>query len=200
MQPVTIRLIRHGQTDLNRMNKYVSRSDPSLNEFGREQIFDFLERNKDITFSGIYTSPLKRCQESSEIIAKCLGIETYIDDRLREIDLGNFEGLSPSELLSHNSPFRDEYELWRNNDIVEFPQSGECVDHAIGRVSDFWNSIIDSGNNIIVCSHSILSRILLCNSVLNLPYRSYRKFSIDNGKFFDFEVNDGYVKISKLNS
>lgn len=87
-------LMRHGQTDLNLQNRTVGSIDEPMNETGREQVREALQRLKEggsiLTF--IVTSTLWRAAEAAMIIGEELGVPIYADSRLRERKVGILEG------------------------------------------------------------------------------------------------------------
>lgn len=92
-------LVRHGETDFNKENRFVGTTDQSLNKKGREQakktgeyLLDWSIKNQ-ITYEVILTSPLKRCHETAKIINQFFNIDVDKEDLLRERNYGIFEGL-----------------------------------------------------------------------------------------------------------
>lgn len=92
-------LIRHGETDYNKENRFIGVSDQPLNKKGREQakvtgeyLMNWSMKNK-IDFDVILSSPLQRCYETAKIINKYFEIDVHKEDLLRERNYGVFEGL-----------------------------------------------------------------------------------------------------------
>lgn len=92
MSTMTLYLIRHGQTEWNRLHRLQGTNDIPLNENGlavaRATALGMKEAG--LTFDRIYSSPLSRAYETARIL--CPDQEIEIDDRLREISFGNLEG------------------------------------------------------------------------------------------------------------
>jgi broad specificity phosphatase PhoE len=89
-----ILIVRHGETDWNRDRRFQGHADPPLNDAGREQaraLADELARER-IDF--VYTSDLVRARETAEIVATRLGADVVALSELREIDVGEWEGLT----------------------------------------------------------------------------------------------------------
>ncbi|MBR3319189.1 histidine phosphatase family protein [Candidatus Saccharibacteria bacterium] len=86
-----IYIARHGQTDWNIQHRAQGRSDIPLNETGRNQAEALREKIKDIKFTAVYASPLKRAAETAQIATDEKYNITY-DDRLVERSFGDFEG------------------------------------------------------------------------------------------------------------
>jgi probable phosphoglycerate mutase len=94
--------IRHGQTDMNAQERLLGcKSDPSLNDVGIRQAHEVAEMLKSMKIDLIITSPLRRATETTDIIAKQLGIKNdniKIGEQLYERDFGDYEGELLSEL------------------------------------------------------------------------------------------------------
>lgn len=90
----TFYITRHGESQSNVKGIVTESLDPenNLTAKGREQAQKAAEELKDKNISLIYTSPLQRTKETAEIIATVLGIEVVVDERLREQEVGVYEG------------------------------------------------------------------------------------------------------------
>ncbi|MGH3064745.1 MAG: histidine phosphatase family protein [Gaiellaceae bacterium] len=96
----TIVLVRHGETDWNREQRYQGHTNTPLNEAGREQARELAGLLRDEPLSAIYTSPLLRASQTAEILADRLGLESQWLEALREIDVGTWEGRTFDEVKS----------------------------------------------------------------------------------------------------
>jgi broad specificity phosphatase PhoE len=91
-------LVRHGETDWNRARRFQGHADPPLNETGREQARTLAAELAGDRPDVIYTSDLARAHETAEIIASSLGAPVVVDPALREIDVGEWQGLTWPEI------------------------------------------------------------------------------------------------------
>ena len=94
----TIVLVRHGETDWNRERRYQGHADTPLNEAGRAQARELAEILRPERVSAVYTSPLRRASETARIVADRLGLEARELEPLREIDVGDWQGLTVDEV------------------------------------------------------------------------------------------------------
>jgi len=124
-------LIRHGEPDAEVRGRCYGRLDVGLSAEGRRQLERVAERLAREPLSAIFASPRKRAVESAQILAArhVCGVRT--DEDLREIDFGDFEGLTYDEIaLRHPERFRQ----WMDRPTeVEFP-NGESFPAMRARV------------------------------------------------------------------
>ena len=96
--PTTIVLVRHGETDWNRDNRFQGRADPPLNDIGREQARVLAAALHTESFAAAYTSPLRRAAETAAILAGALQVDAVPDASLMEVDVGSWSGLTRTEV------------------------------------------------------------------------------------------------------
>ena len=94
----TIVLVRHGETDWNRDNRFQGHADPPLNETGRAQAHVLASELRSMSFGAAYTSPLRRAAETAAILAGELDLEPRPDESLKEVDVGSWSGLTRTEV------------------------------------------------------------------------------------------------------
>jgi probable phosphoglycerate mutase len=93
----TILLVRHGETDWNRERRWQGHADRPLNETGRAQARALAERLAADPPGAIWSSDLTRARETAEIVGARLGLPVAFDERLREVDVGEWSGLTAAE-------------------------------------------------------------------------------------------------------
>jgi broad specificity phosphatase PhoE len=96
--PTTIVLVRHGETDWNRANRFQGRADPPLNDTGRGQARVLAAELGTESFAAAYTSPLRRAAETAVILAGALRVDAVPDGSLMEVDVGSWSGLTRTEV------------------------------------------------------------------------------------------------------
>ncbi len=91
-------LIRHGETESNRLGLPLGRRDVPLNERGISQVERLGRALKDEPLTAIYSSPLARTMETANAVAQPHDLEVQIEDRLIEMDIGEIDGLTFPEV------------------------------------------------------------------------------------------------------
>jgi probable phosphomutase (TIGR03848 family) len=98
---MTVILLRHGRSTSNTAGILAGRSEGvDLDDKGREQAAGLIDRIGDLPIRAVVTSPLLRCRRTVEPLAEALCLEPLIDDRLAEVDYGEWTGRKIGELTS----------------------------------------------------------------------------------------------------
>jgi len=96
--PRTLYLVRHGETEWNRIGRWQGATDIPLSDVGRAQARLLAARLRDSRIAAVYASQLSRALETAQILAAGLGAPApTVDPRLRERGYGAFEGLTREE-------------------------------------------------------------------------------------------------------
>jgi broad specificity phosphatase PhoE len=91
-------LIRHGQSLSNAEGRVQGQSDVALSPLGLRQAGALVAALGSLDIDSIYASPLRRAMQSAEPLAAALRLTIHADDRLKEINAGEFQGLLWSEI------------------------------------------------------------------------------------------------------
>jgi probable phosphoglycerate mutase len=94
----TVILARHGETDWNRERRWQGHADPPLNATGRAQAAALARALAAEPLDGVYSSDLRRARETAATVAARRGLEVVALEELREIDVGEWSGLTSREL------------------------------------------------------------------------------------------------------
>jgi probable phosphoglycerate mutase len=104
---VTTYIIRHGQTDWNVEYRLQGQQDTPLNRTGRRQATENGVRLKhaagDLSAYSFVSSPLQRARETMELMRRAAGLDPQgyaIDERLKEISFGDWEGWTNAEIAA----------------------------------------------------------------------------------------------------
>ena len=87
-------IVRHGETDWNRVRRVQGHTDIELNDYGRKLAEETAEGMKEIRLDLCFTSPLKRAKETALIVLGDRQIPVYDEPRIEEISFGRYEGVN----------------------------------------------------------------------------------------------------------
>lgn len=152
--------------------------DTDLNEKGRYQADRFFQVYKQIPFDKIYTSALKRSQQSVEAFSK-LGIPQEHLAGLNEISWGTKEGkpVTPTEDEYYHYMIRQ----WQLGNTTLKIEKGESPEDVVRRMAPAVDYILSKPEekNVLICMHGRAIRILLCH-ILNYPLQCMDMFEHEN--------------------
>lgn len=197
---VRICLLRHGETAFNADgNRYCGRTDIALTKKGLEQAERMCALLKDFRFDKIYSSPLQRARTTAGI-ASGTPQDVRVDERLIEIDFGNWEGKHSEEFIAEDP------EAWNNwmSDPVQYQagRTGESGEAILQRLNSFYQELMDryDGQTILVVAHNGVNRLFMA-SQLGMPLKNYRKIVQENSALtlITLDKVEGF-KLLKLNA
>lgn len=97
---MTVILLRHGRSTSNTAHVLAGRAEGiDLDDKGREQADALVARIGSLPIRALVTSPLLRCRRTLEPLAAALGLEPVVDERLSEVDYGQWTGRKIGELV-----------------------------------------------------------------------------------------------------
>ena len=190
----TIYLIRHGQTEYNKL-KLVQGSgiDSNLNEVGWAQGKAFFEQYKHVPFQRIYTSKLKRTHQTVKRFLDN-GINWEQFEGLNEISWGVKEGkiITPADDQQHFEMLA----AWERGDLTWKVEGGESPLDVQERQRRDWEKIMSrtEEKNILVCMHGRAMRILLC-LLLENPLSEMDRFSHSNTCLYKLTYAQGKYEL-----
>lgn len=162
---INIYLVRHGETDWNNQGIYQGWSDIPLNANGLRQAKECAHALESVVFDRIITSDLVRARVTAETILGEREIPFIVDDRLREINFGEWEGLTYDEI---DAQWEDViHQMYATPHLVKVP-GGDDLETVQARA---WAAVKDgleglsSGSNLLIVCHGGTIRTLLCKLV-----------------------------------
>jgi probable phosphoglycerate mutase len=175
----TLYIVRHGQTELNRLGIIQGRGvDSDLNDEGRKQAKLFFEAYKSVPFDKIYISELKRTQQS---------IEPFIDTAipfeklpgLDELGWGIHEGQAPTP--ENKAAFMQIMRSWLDGNLDEKFEGGESPNEVKARQQEALKVIMShpEEKTVLICMHGRALRLLLCQ-LSNKPLTEMDTFPHQN--------------------
>ena len=169
-----ILLIRHGQSEWNKLNLFTGFKNIELSEQGIEEANKAGQnfKNLDIKFNIVFTSELKRAQETAKIILQNLDQWDFLNNQgkiisninLNERDYGDLTGLNKKETAEKFG--EEQVHKWRRG-YSDQPPNGESLEDVVRRVTKYFEEVIkpaiqsDENDNILIAAHGNSLRALL---------------------------------------
>ena len=169
-----ILLIRHGQSEWNKLNLFTGFKNIELSEQGIEEANKAGQnfKNLDIKFNIVFTSELKRAQETAKIILQNLDQWDFLNNEgkiisninLNERDYGDLTGLNKKETAEKFG--EEQVHKWRRG-YSDQPPNGESLEDVVRRVTKYFVEVIkpaiqsNENDNILIAAHGNSLRALL---------------------------------------
>ena len=191
MKETEIILIRHGETEWNSQQRMQGHSNSDLSSVGQAQIQALGQRMKNVPFDLIYSSDSLRAKQTAEAITQFSGHELKIDIRLREKNLGVFEGLTSEEARErHPEVFR----LFKTAGSKYVIDEGESTQQLQDRALEFVDEIRikHPEERVLLVTHGGFIRVVMKHS-LGLPLETPTRFLIRNTGVFRLVWEDKWI-------
>ncbi|MGW3072245.1 bifunctional RNase H/acid phosphatase [Kitasatospora sp. NPDC001132] len=153
--PTTFVLLRHGETPLTPEKRFSGSggSDPELSDKGRwqaERAAEALAARGSV--QAVVASPMRRTRQTAESVAARLGLEVRYEDGLREVDFGDWEGLTFAEVRER---YPDDLTAWLGSAKAKPTGSGESFTTLTHRAGVARDKILAryAGKTVLVVSH-----------------------------------------------
>ncbi len=170
-------IVRHGETDWNKVRKIQGQIDIGLNLFGVQQAHTCAKYLANEHFDSVYSSPLSRAYETAKIITAKRDCHISVKDDLQEINMGKWQGMIWSEIVKTHSDLYVEFEK-----VGDFSKvyKGESFKELQDRAARFLDYLVETPyESVLAVSHGGLIKVLICY-VLGLDLSKRTKFNIDN--------------------
>lgn len=191
--PTTIVLIRHGETDWNREHRFQGHADVPLNEEGRRQARELADRLRGEAYAAAYSSPLRRAHETARILAAELSVEVEPRDRLKEVDVGSWSGLTTSEVENR---YPEGFRRWADDRSGGWTD-GETYDELGRRVVADLLAIAEQhpGERVLAVTHGGAIRAVLA-AIAGLSFESSRTdvAFVENCAVVELAVREGKLE------
>lgn len=160
--------IRHGETTANVLGLkqgMIDNEETFLNNNGKQQAREFREKFDLKIADRFIISPMKRVQQTTEILNVELQLPVSVDDRLREISYGSWDGKSNKELRSKYPDVFDQSLNDVTGDYVKYAKDGETFEEVVQRVGDFLAETSQEypEDKFIVISHGFTIKAAVIN-------------------------------------
>ena len=166
----TLLLARHGETDWNGERRWQGHYDQPLNDTGRDQAVELAASLAGTPIAAIYSSDLVRARETAEIVAERLGLTVVVDAGLREVDVGNWSGVTHDEIRER---YPEGFARWQEGGHgweggESYDQMGERAVTTLLRLAEHH-----AGETVLVVAHGGTIRACLA-AAAGVTYRELR--------------------------
>ena len=171
-------LVRHGATDWNLQGRCQGATDLDLNEVGIRQAEQIAASLTNETIHGIYSSNLKRAQQTAQFISLHHQLPVFIETDVRELDHGELEGLTFAEIKENYSQF---IQKWRTEPAEIRVPGGERLVDVARRAWNGLNRIVQlhtAQETLVVVSHNFPILGIICR-ITGTHLNNYRTYHLD---------------------
>ena len=182
MNDTVLILIRHGETLWNTQLRMQGSLDSDLTPKGELQIKALGEWMKEVPFDFLYCSDTARAHKTAEAISKFTGHNLNLDKRLREKNLGVFEGLTSEEARER---YPENFQQFKTVGASYVIDQGESTQQLLERALEAIEEIRDRHPQkvAVVVTHGGVIRVLM-KHVLGIPLDAPTQFLIGNTGIF----------------
>ncbi len=184
-QTTTVDLMRHGEPE-GGIQLRGWKDDP-LSATGWQQMREAV--GEQAHWQRVVTSPMARCQELACEVAERLGVELIVEERLKEIGFGDWEGCDPTKLYQQDP---DRLIAFWSDPVANPPPNGESMIRFQARVESAWQDmqIHHSGKQVLLVAHGGVNRIILSHVLgmplthlfrLDIPFAGMSRICVDHG-------------------
>lgn len=194
-------IVRHSETFENADgDRFIGTTEAKLSENGKKQaeyIGNFLLRNGGLKI--IYTSPLFRCIETANIIKSIAGGNIIIDENLKEMNYGIWEGEKREIIMKR---FPEMYQKYVENPIINFPEKAENTKNVIKRINEFFkrlqNEFNPQNDKIAIITHKTTGRLMISH-LQNNKFEKFREINLENGSISKLLFDNDNISVEYEN-
>ncbi len=191
-------LVRHGQTEWNRIERFRGRADVPLNETGLAQAEATGRRvAAEWQPAAIYSSPLSRAAKTAEAIARHTGQVVQLHPGLADIDYGEWQGLTPEEARQR---WPEMVAAWYETPHLARIPGGEGLDELRARGMAAVNELVacHPEKAIVLVGHTVINRVLLL-AMMGLGNERFWRLRQEPCAINVIEATGGDFTIASLN-
>jgi broad specificity phosphatase PhoE len=158
-------IVRHGESEWNRIGRYQGHYDAPLSEMGVRQAEALAERLRTEKFHTIYASPLQRARLTGEAVHRFHPDTPFvIAPAIIELDHGEWSGLMVDEVIEK---FGDGLREWRMHPTRSQMPGGESFSNILKRVLDFKEQLLKAhpDQTVLISTHDVVVKILVADAL-----------------------------------
>ena len=191
-------LVRHGETEWNRVERFRGRADIPLNATGLAQAEATARRIHAMwRVNAVYCSPLSRAARTAQAIATPFPLTVTPLQDLVDIDYGQWQGKSPEEV---GFLWPELLSAWYENPHTVRIPDGESLADLRARCRRALGQVVERHREecVVVVGHTVINRVILLE-VLGLGNDRFWRLGQDNCAINEIEARDGYFTLESMN-
>ena len=192
-------LVRHGETEWNRLGRFQGQVDIALNDRGLAQARDTARAAVSWRPSALYASPLVRTMQVAEEVSGRVGLPIIPEPRLMELNLGQLDGVTGQEMQEQWSQV---YRGWRHDPETTVMPGGESLAQLQARA---WQVLLDLEQShdeqevVVLVSHNFAIRTIV-TKLLGMPWSHFHQTYLSLGSICTLESNSRGRRLLCYNS
>jgi broad specificity phosphatase PhoE len=195
---VRLIVVRHGATANNASGRATGQTDVEMSPLGLVQAEALAGRLATATLDHIVSSDLLRARETANRVAAHHPTVTFsLDTDLREITMGEWEGLTQAEVLARDPAHATR---WLTDPATVAPPGGETygdLRDRLLRAIDRWTAAVPAGA-VLWVTHGGVMGVLLCHA-LGLDLSRRFQFRRDNASITELVIENGTMILVRHN-
>jgi broad specificity phosphatase PhoE len=194
---LTVHLVRHGETLAAAQGCFAGDIDPPLIDEGHAQAVAVARAASTLGLEGLYVSPKLRARMTAEPIGRACGLQPVIDEGLREIAYGAWDGRKESEVEASEP---EAFLAWSQDPGLRSPPGGES---AFGIAARALPVLVRARHEhtsgpVMMVSHKATIRVLVC-ALLGVPLGQFRdRFACPTASITTFEFGARGAMLMRL--
>lgn len=189
--------MRHAESEANAAGIFSGHNDPPLTERGRLQALALAHRFQDEAIDRVVSSDLQRALETATALASGLDLEVMADARLREMNFGDWEGLTQEKIAEKDA---DAWEsILKPTPDFRAP-GGESLRELRERMYAAYRDVVAAqpeGSAVVVAHGNAIGMLL--GALLDMPYSAAWRFRLENTGVTTVQDFDGSPVLMSLN-
>jgi len=194
MSETQIDIMRHGEPEGGRRYRGSSIDDP-LSKLGWQQMWEAVPEKP--AWEHIISSPLSRCLKFSEALADTLSINFSVEDNLKEIGFGSWEGRTPEDIKNNEG---DALEKFLADPVHNRPEGAEPLDDFAERIWTVYENIANQyrGQHVLIVGHAGVIRAITSKTLSMALDDVYSRLKIEYAAVATTKIFDGKKPVMVL--
>ena len=194
-----LHLVRHGETEWNKLGRFQGQKDIALNARGLAQAQETARAIAQDGEIALYSSPLRRTMQVANEISLLTDVPVVPVPGVKELNLGELEGVTGEEM---RNLWPDVYAAWNQDPGTLAMPKGESLTQLQERT---WQSILEleeshSGDDaVVLVSHNFAIRTMI-HKLLELPLANFHRLSLSLGSICTVEYTARGRRLACYNS